>query len=232
MPVTSGGALLPCPDLRATVRVGLILILGTVTACGGPAPAPDGGTGEVGTVTMTPTVATSAPTPVATPSPATGPGVGCPQLRDLPVGTAAVPLADFEPGPVTLAGGTYSGGGATITLLDPCAFGDLNGDGSADAIGAVEINAGGTGHFYSLVVWLRSGGAFELETSLALGDRNPVREITGVSAGVVTVVYLTRTDDQPMAALNVKRTATYELTPAGLAETGHTDAPYNPLIDG
>jgi hypothetical protein len=35
-----------------------------------------------------------------------------------------------------------------------------------------------------------------------------------------------------MAEVNVKRTAGYHLTDAGLVEDSHTDEPYNPLNDG
>ncbi len=159
---------------------------------------------------------------------------GCLRLRDLVVGTPEIPLADFEPERVQLADGHYtSAHGATVKLQDPCAFGDLDGDGVADAAGAVQINGGGTGLFYSVVVWRGAGGnALNLATSLALGDRNPVRELATAADGTLTVVYLTRTDDVSMAELNVKRTAHYQLTAAGLVETSHTDEAYNPLNDG
>ena len=45
---------------------------------------------------------------------------------------------------------------------------------------------------------------------------------------IAEVVYLTRTADVPMAGLNVRRVANFQLTTGGLIELGHTDYPYTP----
>ena len=220
--------------MRAKITLaGLVLLVGTAVGCGGTSPGPDaGGAGEVGTPPTTAGAATTTDAPVPTPGPSVVPA-GCPRLRDLLVGTPEIPLADYEPERVQLAGGHYRSARGAIELQDPCAFGDLDGDGSADAVGAVQINGGGTGFFYTVVVWRGAGAnALTLATSLALGDRNPVKQFSTASDGTLTVVYLTRTNDVSMAELNVKRTARYHLTAAGLVEASHTDEPYNPLTDG
>jgi hypothetical protein len=40
-----------------------------------------------------------------------------------------------------------------------------------------------------------------------------------------TVVYYTRTDDQPMAVVNIRRTAKFKLAGHKLTEVSHTDVP-------
>ena len=226
-------ALLPCPGMRAKITLaGLVLLAGTAVGCGGATPKPDGA-GEVGAPPTTAGAATTTAAPVPTSAGSAAVPTGCPRLRDLVVGTPEIPLADYEPERVQLAGGRYKSAGTTIVLQDPCAFGDLDGDGSADAVGAVQINGGGTGFFYSLVVWRgAAGNALNLGTSLALGDRNPVKQLSTTADGTLTVVYLTRSADASMAVLNVKRTARYHLTAAGLVEASHTDEPYSELNDG
>ena len=48
------------------------------------------------------------------------------------------------------------------------------------------------------------------------------------TAGKATVVYLTRTADVPMAGLNLKRTAIFQLSGGALTEVSHTDVSYTP----
>ncbi len=212
-----------------TATVGAVgaVLLGALAACGGSPETPDDGTGVLGTGTRTgeatATTATSAPAPAA---------LSCEDLRAAVVGAVAFPLADYGGGLVQLSDGHFAdSGGTTIDLLDACGTGDINGDGVLDAVAAVRIDPDGTGTFYTLVAWLGTdAGTPALAGSEALGDRNPVDSIS-IGGGVVTVVYFTRTAEVPLAGLNVRRTATYQFTEPGLAESGHTDescGPCNP----
>jgi hypothetical protein len=212
--------------------------LGVLAGCGGPATPADagpGGEGVVGTADATAASATATPSAVPSPSSSdtTGHSAGnplaCSQLPNARVGSAALPLADFEPITVQLSAGRYNGAdGAAVELQDPCGIGDLNGDGVFDAMGSVKISRGIAGQFHVLVAWLsNNSGTPQLAGSAALGDRNWVESIE-IADGEATVVYYTRTPEAPMAMVNIKRTAIYELTAAGLVEVSHTDAPYTP----
>jgi hypothetical protein len=58
-----------------------------------------------------------------------------------------------------------------VTLMDPIAFGDLNGDGPEDAAIVLSENVGGTGFFMSVVAVLNQGGAPHQSASRFLDDR-------------------------------------------------------------
>jgi hypothetical protein len=210
--------------MRLWVAAAGVVVLASMAGCGGDTPPADtpgsGSIATIGTASTSPVEETTPPTPDLTYA----------QLRDAVVATSAIRVDGYDSG-VQLSGGvwTSSSDGVQIELLEPHAIGDLDGDGDKDAVGAVRADAGGTGHFYTLVVWLNDGGAPVLAATSALGDRNPVVELA-IASRVVTVVYLTRTDDVPLAGVNIRRTATYELTATGssFVETGHTDSPYTP----
>jgi hypothetical protein len=208
----------------------------SLAGCGGGSDGPSG-SGSVGDApaasgTSAPADAgtTPAPAPAATtpPAPAAPAPLTCGQLATAAVGSASIGLADYDAGAVVLAGGRYTDStGRLVALQPPCGIGDLNGDGAADAIGAVKISSGGTGQFWTLVAWANNAGNPQLTASKALGDRNPVTDIT-VAGQRATVVYLTRTPDVPMAGVNLKRTAIYQLSGGSLTEVSHTDVPYTP----
>ncbi|HEY2795374.1 MAG TPA: hypothetical protein VGJ28_23640 [Micromonosporaceae bacterium] len=172
--------------------------------------------------TANPTIkqsATSAPTKTA---PA---ALTCKALRYAQVGSKTVSYNGYHDS-IPLGGGVWSGeDGTTVTLLKPCAIGDLNGDGIAEALGAVEATSAGTGQFYTLVVWRNVGGKPVFTALADLSDRNPVQTIS-IANGKATVVYLTRTDDAPMAVVNLKRTAVFKLSGHTFAVQSHTDVPY------
>jgi hypothetical protein len=175
------------------------------------APAPGGGT--------------SAPPPAPTPKKV--PALTCKQLGSAHVGSAQVPYlnyADYLP----LTEGVWSGeDGDTITLRKPCGIGHLDGDGAADAVAAVTMNGGGSGTFWTLVVWRNVDGKPVYQTSTMLDDRAPIVSIA-VSGGTAKVVWLTRSADRSMAELNIERTSVYQLSGTTFAEVSHTDTPYQP----
>jgi hypothetical protein len=161
-----------------------------------------------------------------TPAPPAVPALTCAQLAYAAVGSATISYNGYHDS-IPLGGGRWSGeDGATVTLQKPCGIGDLNGDGAKDAVGVVALTTGGTGTFYTLVVWRNAAGQPECAALADLGDRNPVLSVS-VSAQRATVVYLTRTDGSPMAMVNVRRTAVHRLVGTNVTEVSHTDVPYS-----
>jgi hypothetical protein len=182
-----------------------------------PAPSPAG-------PTSTPSP-TPAPVVTVTVTKALPAALTCDELKHALVGSTTISYNGYHDS-IPLGDGVWSGeDGNTVTLQDTCGIGDLDGDGAADAVGVVVLTSGGSGQFYTLVVW-HNGSAKPVFTALAdLGDRNPVQSIT-IAGGKATVVYLTRTSDAPMAEVNIKRTAIYKLSGHHFTEQSHTDEPY------
>ncbi|MEU1607714.1 hypothetical protein [Micromonospora matsumotoense] len=230
----------------------LTLVCLLTAACGGE----QGGTGEaastVGPSTgpttasvlsdaspeATPTEAESSPAVKAAPTtaPAVAPTTAaapvkapltCAHLAEARIGSSKTPYNGY-PDYLPLAGGQWSGeDGATVTLQKPCGIGDLDGDGAEDAVGAVAVNSGGSGTFYTLAAWRNSGGLPVFRALTDLGDRTPVVSIS-VAGRKATVVWLTRSPSRGMAELDIKRTSVFKLSGSTLTEVSHTDAPYNP----
>jgi hypothetical protein len=172
---------------------------------------------------------TPATTKTTTPPAAPAAALTCAQTKFGNVGSKTISYNGYHDS-IPLGGGVWSGeDGNTVTLQPQCGIGDLDGDGAADAIGVIMLNGGGTGQFYSLVVWRNVNHKPVFWAFTDLSDRTPVASIS-ISGGVATVVYYTRTDDAPMVELNIKRTATYKLSGHKLTETGHSDVPgeYHP----
>lgn len=219
------------PGLLVAGVLGSVMVL-SLAGCGGDdAPSGSGSVGDAPSSAAASSAAAPAPAVTTAAAPAPAPAAAaltCGQLAGAPVATAAIHLADYDTAPVVLAGGKFTGSDASTVVLQPaCGIGDLTGDGAADALGVVKINFGGTGQFWTLVAWSNNGGSPQLAGTRGLGDRNPVTDIT-VAGQRATVVYLTRTDDVPMAGVNIKRTAVYQLAGGSLTEVSHSDAPYTP----
>ncbi|MFI1192876.1 hypothetical protein ACH4T9_06380 [Micromonospora sp. NPDC020750] len=189
----------------------------------GPEPAP-ATTGPAAPPEPTVAGTTAAP---PKPAPKKVPALTCKQLAGAHVGSTKVPYqgyADYLP----LAEGVWSGeDGDTVTLQKPCGIGDLDGDGAADAVGAVALKSGGSGTFYTLVVWRNADGEPVYRSLAELDDRTPVVSIT-VSGGRAKVVWLTRSAERGMAELDIRRTSYYQLSGSTFTEVSHTDAPYKP----
>jgi hypothetical protein len=82
-------------------------------------------------------------------------------------------------------------------LLSPVGTGDVDGDGKPDTAAVLAYNGGGTGTFYYLAAVLSSTNA--PTNTVLLGDRIAVTQLS-VSAKTITVNYLTRPADAPLAA--------------------------------
>ncbi|MEH1099658.1 hypothetical protein [Micromonospora sp. CPCC 205561] len=158
----------------------------------------------------------------ATPTRRTGDRLTCAALRDTRVGSPKVRYQGYA-APIPLADGRWSDrDGTTVELQRPCAVGDLDGDGAADAIGVVMLDGGGTGRFFTLAAWRNVGGKPDYQAQADLGDRTPVQSVS-VRDGRATVVYLTRPADGPTAELSIRRTAVYQLRGTKLVELSHAD---------
>lgn len=156
------------------------LVAVLLTACG-PFQPPGTQTLPPSTPTWTaaPTDTPFAPAPADIPSPT--PAYG-------PLTAEAVRNARYVLGgrgiltAVQLVNGVYQGGeGAeyvSVSLLDPLAFGDLNGDGAQDAVALAAENYGGSGVFVYLVVFLNQQGQPQFYTSRLVDDRPIVNALT------------------------------------------------------
>lgn len=104
-------------------------------------------------------------------------------LAPVPLTLEALRNAEYQSewprsGKATLTDGRYfeayepgSASGVHITLSEPVAFGDLNGDGAADAAVVLTANTGGSGIFRHLAAVVNEQGQPQHVASVFLGDR-------------------------------------------------------------
>lgn len=116
--------------------------------------------------------------------------------------------------PVTLSGGLFEGepfveGGAsrpTVSLMAaPVAYGDLDGDGRADAAALLVSDSGGSGDFvYLAVVEWRDGQPVNTASAL-LGDRVQVKSLA-VADGLIQAELLSHGPDDPACCPTLETT--------------------------
>jgi hypothetical protein len=205
------------------------LVLGGVAACGTNPPGSGNGPSPTGSNVLG---QSPSPGPVTTPAPKpttvkpVAKALTCNQVRNGKLGSPTVKYqgyADYLP----LADGVWSGEDGNMVEVKLCAIGDLNSDGAADALVAVELTPQGTGRFWSLAYWRNSGGSPVFAAVLDLDDRTPVESIT-IGANKATVVWLTRGPSDPAIGLTIRRTSVFKVSGATLTELSHTDAAYTP----
>jgi hypothetical protein len=78
-------------------------------------------------------------------------------------------------------------------------FGDLNGDGTEDAVVTLMVDHGGSGIFTYLALVLNESGAAKPLPAVLLGDRIMVKSIR-IDSGVIIATILSRKPDAPMSA--------------------------------
>jgi hypothetical protein len=150
-------------------------------------------------------------------------GAGCSKgISDEQLKNLAYPAGDFASNAggdmIPLTNGTFAfpgdaGSGNGNAQLEPVtARGDLNGDGSADAIAVVGINTGGTGFWSNVYVVLNDHGEPKpyLTPLPRLDDRD---DITGIAIqdGVVTFELTTHAPDDAACCPSQHVTQTFRL---------------------
>jgi hypothetical protein len=115
---------------------------------------------------------------------------------------------------VTLVNGSYSeGSGASafsIQMLEIYAFGDLNGDGNADAAILLAENGGGSGVFESVIAVLEQEGTPIQAGQALLGDRVRINAIT-IASGRVELDMLVQGPNDPMCCPSLAETQIYRI---------------------
>lgn len=170
--------------------------------------------------TLAPTLpATLAPTLPASPAPtlpttsAAASGLNVDILKNLTF-TGPVYGKTFK----LLLGKYEAGSGADYLradLLDPIAFGDLNGDGKPDAAVLLAENGGGTGVFVSLITLLDQNGAPLQNGSVLVDDRPKINSIK-IQDGKIVLDAVIHGGQDAMCCPSLPVTETYALSKSGL----------------
>jgi hypothetical protein len=92
-----------------------------------------------------------------------------------------------------------------ITLVEPVAFGDLDGDGIDDAAVILAADPGGSGTFVSLEAVYSENGEPHHVASYALGDRARIEALT-IANGRIVLEMSTHGPDDPMCCPSKKTT--------------------------
>ena len=128
-----------------------------------------------------------------------------PTLTPLPrLNVAALQNATYHSpdfGELPLVEGTYHAGeaetGTTTTLSDWIAFGDLDADGQEDAVIILTTQSSGSGVFVELAAVLNHNGMPVTLSSVALGDRVRIEELT-LEAGLIQLDVVVPGPEDPL----------------------------------
>jgi len=149
---------------------------------------------------------------------------------------ATYPSQLEEGSTITLTNGRYEGepfveGGASrpvVILVEPVAFGDLDGDGVEDAAVILAANAGGSGTFISLEAVRNEGGEPVHLANYLLGDRVQIESLATVSpvgsnhrveGGQILLEMITHGPSDPMCCPTQQVVQTYALRGDELVQT-------------
>ena len=109
-----------------------------------------------------------------------------------------------------LVDGVYLGDMIQARLVEPAAFGDLNGDGKQDAAVVLAIKSGGTGTFFDLIAVLDNAGTPEQVGFTTIGDRQIVKNLQ-IADGRIVLDYLTQGLNDPLCCPGEHRLRSYLL---------------------
>lgn len=131
---------------------------------------------------------------------------GCGESRHLSIDPVRNAVYDIpKVGKITFKDGAYDREAndsmgqsyAHVGLVDLFAFGDLNGDGSEDAVAFLASNFGGSGIFLSLEVLLNNNGSPSHVASYLIGDRVGIDSVH-IVGGLIYLHIITQGPDDPM----------------------------------
>ena len=163
-----------------------------------------------GTVANSSTDTPAPPTPTNTtaPLPTVTGDLTVDMLRN---GTYHAPAYDRT---VTLVNGSYSNGSSSdpysVQMLDVFAFGDLTGDGRADAAVILSENGGGSGVFESVIAVINQGGKPHPQSEAPLGDRVLIKS-ADISSGVIHLNMIVPGPNDPMCCPTLPQKQNYWL---------------------
>jgi len=143
-----------------------------------------------------------------------------PELTAEALRNASYHAAYVEQGRVTLRDGRYENAGETpvrITLLDPLALGDLDGDGAADAAVLLACETGGSGVFVQLAPVLNRKGRPHNPDTVFLGDRVKVEGIA-IRQGRVVLDLIAHGPGDPQCCPTRRETRVYRWTGGRLVD--------------
>lgn len=147
----------------------------------------------------TPTVAA----PTETPGASTG-GITSDLLKNF---TYVVENPDTR---IPLKDGVYVADHVNSRLVEPIAFGDLNGDGKQDAAVIIASNFGGSGTFYDLIPVIDQNGTPTQAGYDAFGDRSIIKNLQ-IADGRMILEYITQGLGEPFCCPTEHRLRSYLL---------------------
>jgi hypothetical protein len=103
------------------------------------------------------------------------------------------------------------------THMSMVAFGDMNNDGTEDAVVSLGTNTGGSGMFVELALVLNIGGQPQHVTSASLGDRIPVRALH-IDNGLLTADLTIHDADDPLCCPSLDVTEYFKYQDKNLVE--------------
>jgi hypothetical protein len=189
----------------------IIVLAGCLLAACTPPTAP---ATVMATATNTPVPPTAT---VVLPSP-TAPALTLTQLKNMTYTLKASASAV----PITLVDGKFQVSDTANNLrmsgalVEPVAFGDLDGDGVPDAAVIIATNNGGSGTFHELIAVLSKNGQPVQAANLILGDRISEKLLT-IQGGKIALDYLRSGPKDPLCCPSEHALTTYHLAGGQLA---------------
>jgi hypothetical protein len=99
----------------------------------------------------------------------------------------------------------------TITLVEPVAFGDVNGDGIEDGVVILNAHYGGSGIFKYLAVVVNRDGQPHNVASTFLGDRTVINAIDILPSGEIHVDAIVHAPEDPLCCPSLARILRFQL---------------------